>query len=412
MTAWSIEPSERTHRAAEARRRRGVRCGRLAQSRRAGRRRPRLRGRRRAAELRFGNGAFDVRRIRPRRPGVAHARSRSRQAGAAVTSRPRRRFASSRWTVRVTAREGAPLETEWRVARRARWWWNRKPRWAGATSARRGRAPTCASNWAAWATRRTNWRKSSWRSEGRPFAPASLLNRVRREAVERLQEAQGAAPPPGRNPLACAPGRGSGPRPAREHLPPQLHLLVRTPEQLEAALAIRARQHHARLPRSLRPEALARARPRRRHRGARGQPARAQAGRGTHRRFPAELRLPHPGASGRPAAPLARQAASDLIGDFSLNAANASSAEEFFAHGPGRAHAHARSQRRAGGGPGPRRRRRAHRSHPVPAPAGVPHRALRLLPLPLHRHELQGLRPSLRDATWWRCATMPAAPIR
>jgi putative protease len=97
--------------------------------------------------------------------------------------------------------------------------------------------------------------------EGSPFAPVSVLNQMRREAVERLQALQGQ-----RGPRACerkprrdeSPGhrhqlvghlvRGQG----LANVPPlasthecarheeiELHLLVRTPEQLDAAIAIR-----------------------------------------------------------------------------------------------------------------------------------------------------------------------------
>jgi putative protease len=71
--------------------------------------------------------------------------------------------------------------------------------------------------------------------EGAPFAPVSLLNRLRRDAVERLQALQGAPraveirPQPMRR---AAPNQG-------ESDPPSLHLLVRAPEQLEAAIEFR-----------------------------------------------------------------------------------------------------------------------------------------------------------------------------
>ena len=73
--------------------------------------------------------------------------------------------------------------------------------------------------------------------QGRPFAPSSLLNRLRREAVERLQ-AQGA-----RNRSLTVAARKDGRYRAatvtERSQSPQLHLLVRTPAQLEAAIDIR-----------------------------------------------------------------------------------------------------------------------------------------------------------------------------
>ena len=71
---------------------------------------------------------------------------------------------------------------------------------------------------------------------GAPFAPSSMLNQLRRDAVEQLQTAQGAsrhieihqaAPPRTETPQAA-------PNPD-----PTLHLLVRTPEQLGAAIDLR-----------------------------------------------------------------------------------------------------------------------------------------------------------------------------
>ena len=68
---------------------------------------------------------------------------------------------------------------------------------------------------------------------GQPFAPASLLNQLRRDAVELLQAAQA-------KPRAIAIHQPVLHRPATPSLPdaPQLHLLVRTPEQLEAAIPL------------------------------------------------------------------------------------------------------------------------------------------------------------------------------
>jgi len=73
--------------------------------------------------------------------------------------------------------------------------------------------------------------------EGSPFAPSSLLNQMRREAVERLQALQG-APRRGR-PSAVPVEIPTGARPAGGSTCATLHLLVRTPEQLGAAIAVR-----------------------------------------------------------------------------------------------------------------------------------------------------------------------------
>jgi len=79
--------------------------------------------------------------------------------------------------------------------------------------------------------------------DGRPFAPSSLLNALRRQAVEMLSEQQSRPSQPIINdPLATLETALANIPSA--HMPgaldaPQLHLLVRKPEQLEAALTLR-----------------------------------------------------------------------------------------------------------------------------------------------------------------------------
>jgi putative protease len=73
---------------------------------------------------------------------------------------------------------------------------------------------------------------------GAPFIPTSVLNQLRRRAVEELQSAQAAQV---HREIHAAPAvlhrRLSGT--AGEPKAPQIHLLVRTPEQLEAAISVR-----------------------------------------------------------------------------------------------------------------------------------------------------------------------------
>lgn len=77
------------------------------------------------------------------------------------------------------------------------------------------------------------------RLEGPVFAPASLLNQLRRDAVDRLQALQSQPPPASLNVRQVEPAAAaaSGGEPASA--PPALHLLVRTPGQLDAAIALR-----------------------------------------------------------------------------------------------------------------------------------------------------------------------------
>ena len=69
--------------------------------------------------------------------------------------------------------------------------------------------------------------------EGVPFVPVSLLNGLRRQAVEQLQQRQAERPAT----VLCEVRLTVTPQ-AAVGGPAQLHLLVRTPEQLEAAIAL------------------------------------------------------------------------------------------------------------------------------------------------------------------------------
>jgi putative protease len=70
---------------------------------------------------------------------------------------------------------------------------------------------------------------------GEAFAPPSLLNRLRRDAVERLQAKQAARPAVTTAPWVSAKRRS----PHEPDETPTIHLLVRTPEQLDAAIELR-----------------------------------------------------------------------------------------------------------------------------------------------------------------------------
>lgn len=202
------------------------------------------RGRR--LEVRFGNGAVDFRRIRPgdllwrsHDPEVDRAARPFTQAAAPVARQP--------VDVTVTARAGAPLEIRWALAARP-----------DVAVTVRGDGPLGVAEKRALDESflaeqlgrlgNTPYRLGALSAEiqGSPFAPASLLNHLRREAVEQLSVLQ-SRPPAGpvndpqgilstdRHRFAQMDG-ASSPLPVFSS---SLHLLVRTPEQLEAAIGAR-----------------------------------------------------------------------------------------------------------------------------------------------------------------------------
>ncbi|MDP8988591.1 MAG: U32 family peptidase [Acidobacteriota bacterium] len=75
--------------------------------------------------------------------------------------------------------------------------------------------------------------------EGSLFAAVSTLNQMRREAVEKLQAVASRPPHAEVHDPTAALKKFARPTPAaHSHAAPQIHLLVRTPEQLEAALTL------------------------------------------------------------------------------------------------------------------------------------------------------------------------------
>jgi len=194
-------------------------------------------------EIRFGNGVLDFARIRRgdlvwrnHNPDIDKAARPYLEATTPLRKQP--------VDVRVAARVGAPLETEWRVGA-ARVTVKSDIALVAATSrsvtveylreqlGRLGNTPYELAD-------------VELQTEGRPFAPASLLNRLRREAVERLQQAQGSVGQVVNLRTECHSVQPGAARPVdvvpqtlTPHATSSLHLLVRTPEQLESALGVR-----------------------------------------------------------------------------------------------------------------------------------------------------------------------------
>ena len=194
-------------------------------------------------ELRFGNGAIRFERIRPGDrvwrtddPDVDRAARAYTQAAAPVSRQP--------VVVRVTAIEGEPLVTEWSLVKQPQISVIVKS--TGPLSAAQNRGLSLE------LLREQLGRLGNTAYElvdvtlnvqGTPFVPASELNQVRRSAVEQLQALQNEARKVAvvRDPLDTVRFMLDQvtPSPVRALASPEIHLLVRTPEQLEAALSSR-----------------------------------------------------------------------------------------------------------------------------------------------------------------------------
>lgn len=186
-----------------------------------------------ALQVEFGNHAIDFSRIRPgdllwRTDDPALTR---RLREYAETETPIRKQPVS---VIVQAKPGAPLRLTWKLVNRPEVEVRVESPEPLAQAAHRGLTPEFARRQLE-RLGNTPYELSSLEAqiEGVPFAPASLLNSLRREAAGRLQSAQEQSPIRRlRQPGALRPAG----RAVHEPPPPQLHLLVRTADQLEAAI--------------------------------------------------------------------------------------------------------------------------------------------------------------------------------
>ena len=189
-------------------------------------------------ELRFGNGAIRPERIRrgdlvwrTHDPEIAKAARMFTEAALPVRKRP--------VEVRVTAREGCRLLTEWRAGEQ-----RVSVESATALSTAHSRAigeELLRAQLGRLGNTAFELAGLELEVEGMPFAPASMLNQVRREAVSRLEAASVRAArslDPDAALSAVIPHPSLG-REDAETAAPVLHLLVRTREQLDAALLLR-----------------------------------------------------------------------------------------------------------------------------------------------------------------------------
>jgi putative protease len=187
-------------------------------------------------QLRFANGAVDFSRIRP---GDLVWRSHDPDLDRLVRPylHPSAPLRKQRLSVAVTALEGNPLRIEWLVE---------SGKSVITTSPEPlPRAQTAGLTQDVLSTQlgrlgNTPYELASLQVDldGAPFAPASLLNSLRREAVEKLQLLQSLVRKPNRaNPATVLASEIPNSNVSRLG-PALIHLLVRTPEQLEAALEL------------------------------------------------------------------------------------------------------------------------------------------------------------------------------
>jgi len=201
--------------------------------------------RNRQVELRFANGAIRFDRIRvgdllwrTHDPGLDRIARPFLQPSSPVARQP--------VNVHVIAREGSPLEAEWWLARRP------EIRVTVRSSTPLVSAQNRALNIEALRDQFSRLGNTAYELRevtaelsASPFAPASVLNQLRREAVDQLQALQVGQAGSMRAELHSGQSGRSTTRPPAASRPhqtesrPQLHLLVRTPQQLDAALAMR-----------------------------------------------------------------------------------------------------------------------------------------------------------------------------
>ena len=187
-------------------------------------------------ELRFGNGVLHANRIRR---GDLLWRTHDPELDKAVrpytdAATP---FRKQPVSVVVTARAGAPLVSQWRVGELSVTVASPAP--LGTARNRGLDADFLRAQLGRLGNTAYELAELQAHIEGAPFAPGSLLNQVRREAVDRLQELQGAVR---RRQVGQARSTAKPRCPDRSRgcagAVVELHLLVRTPDQLDGAIPL------------------------------------------------------------------------------------------------------------------------------------------------------------------------------
>jgi putative protease len=181
-------------------------------------------------ELRFANRAIDASRIRPgdlvwrtHDPEIDKLARVYTEATAPIRRQPVR--------LEAIAREGEPLRTRWIVGAHVV---EIESETLGRAQNRRIDEEHLRAQLGRLGGTPYELAELTLEVSGSPFAPSSVLNRIRREAVEKLQESQSSAGLP-----AYSKQWRAAAAPADQEAYPTLHLLVRNGEQLEAAIKLR-----------------------------------------------------------------------------------------------------------------------------------------------------------------------------
>jgi U32 family peptidase len=178
-------------------------------------------------ELGFQNEAIDPVRIRP---GDLLWRTHD-PALDKITIAPRRQPVH----IRVRAAAGEPLHAEWRVASISTTVQSPEP--LQDANQRALTAETLREQFGRLGNTPYELATLELDIAGKPFAPASLLNQLRREAVANLQQLQTSVLSKVANPVGQIVNLRAGCQPGLRQT--SLHLLLRTPEQLPTALELR-----------------------------------------------------------------------------------------------------------------------------------------------------------------------------
>jgi putative protease len=199
-------------------------------------------GKGRPLTLRFGNNAIDFSRIR-RGDLVWRTADPSLAQSAKSFIDPAAPVQRRKVNIEVTAHAGALVRTRWTLAGNSRVSVEVASAQTAETAASRALSvDLLEKQFGRLGNTAYELGEIKLDSQGDPFVPASALNEIRREAVTRMEALQTRTPRmhvgnPGAA-LERLHERASRPAASRAPLNPAIHLLVRTPEQLEAALEL------------------------------------------------------------------------------------------------------------------------------------------------------------------------------